>query len=205
MIPQYHIEPGVAVDNFDPVLPEADDIVHGFAAVHDYGPLITTTWPDVRLCIAFEERWIALASRAQSPDEFDALLDAIGEDDEDEQLDLAETCAGVDVGVASLALALSAAGAVTASSCRGHPRLPGTVPGVAFVCERSRLVLLASVIGAGPYRLDDGAQDGLIWLVCPSVVEAITLAKTLVDRSGDFEALAPPPWRAGIDEALAAS
>jgi hypothetical protein len=146
----------------------AYEVVVGFAAVHDYEPMIDVSWDGVRGCLAAEAIWLERAAQAASADGFDETLSVASDKEAGDDVDW--LFRGLDVGVAGLVRALSAAGYATCYSCRGHAELASErVPHAFLGTETARLRLLvgyAGTVGCGVET--DG--DGLVTIYACSVV-----------------------------------
>ena len=145
MLPEFDVEPEVA--QVDPGLLRVvwlDEVLaDGVGDNLMYEDISGTAWPEVEAVILEEDELIrAAADRATDGDDFDRLVNYEleqrypGDDFDDGPL---SEFAGLDVGVMSAVAALSAAGCVTTTSCRGHRRHGEPSPLVRFATDEQRL------------------------------------------------------------------
>ncbi len=135
--------------------------------------------------IAEERRRLAVLD-ARSPDA--PTFDAMARDlfDRDQSPDSPWSMVGeLEFGVAGLVVALSAAGCVTASSCRGHVHEHDAVPYVLFRCDPDRAASVAracTTIGCG-----FGDVADMLVIHGYSVAALLDLADLLVERRAEFD------------------
>ncbi|GAB3428310.1 hypothetical protein [Flindersiella endophytica] len=199
MLPTYDVDPAVDVDERQLDVLTPYEVVHGFAAIAGYHPLIEINWDEARECVEAEERWFERASKAADAAEFDEILGTAPEIEADGDGDW--LFRWNEVGAAGLVLALSAAGYATCTSCRGHVGLTHErAPQVGLSTEPERLRL--SVDHAR--RADCGVETsgGLVWVYGRSVADLHALARLILDERVVFDALPDPPWRARALKAL---
>lgn len=148
-----------------------------------------SAWQDAEEALSIERGAVSGARSATSPEDFDERLD-----DYDENEDLL-ALGGLDAGVAGLTLVLNAAGCVTTTSCRSHPRRPRAgidYPQVRFYASSDRASILAGLAmhaGTG-FAVDN---DGVLEVWAPSVTEMMKLAAAVLGEREVFDAL-PPRW-----------
>lgn len=145
-----------------------------------------STWEDATEALAVERERVRVASSADDPDEFDGLLDG---DLEDWELIAVR---GLDVGVAAAVMALSAAGCLTSTSCRGHPELHRSgsgseYPVIRFYADSARGTMVAAAAAAAGcgFAVDEGV--GSIW--APSIAQTLGLAGGLLAMRPEFDLL----------------
>jgi hypothetical protein len=146
--------------------------------------LLDASWSEA---LEIERDRLAVAARADDPEEFEDRLDGDLEDWE-----LLGTY-GLDLGVAAAVPALSASGCVTSTSCRGHAGRSGPdryYPKVRFLSDRVRgeLVSRAAASAGCGFGVDDEGV-GMIW--APSVAEMMDFAAELSSCRSAFDALLP--------------
>lgn len=149
-----------------------------------YDPsLLGIDWIDVADGLALEADLVERADReATDVDQFEAIL----EEDPDE--DTLMIFGSLDLGVAGAVLALSAAGCVTASSCRGFGGHAYELPEVTFWADVERAWLVRNVaadVGCS-FGVDDEGRAS-VW--GPSVRELMALGAELYERRASFDAL----------------
>lgn len=149
--------------------------------------VLDASWSEATEALEIERDRLAVAARADNPDEFEDRLD--GDLEDWEQLGTY----GLDLGVAAAVLALSASGCVTSTSCRGHAGRSGPdrdYPKVRFFSDRERgdLVSRAAASAGCGFGVDDEGV-GMIW--APSVAEMMDFAAELSSRRSAFDALVP--------------
>ncbi|WP_127936635.1 hypothetical protein [Nonomuraea polychroma] len=201
MIPRYDVEPIVEIDIQQLKVPDAEDVADGFVYVHEYEPLVPVGWAEVLECLEFEDHWLTTAdAEADSPAEFDKIMDQAESGDEDDIPD--GPLQLLDLGVAGLSLALCAAGCVTFCSCRAHNdhRInTWTHPQVGFAADADRALIVARLareIGCG---LGNAVDRRYLVAYASSLSETTALAKAIYDSRADFDALPPPGWFAGLE------
>lgn len=200
MIPEYDVTPVIDVGYGRLRVLTAYEVVNGFAVVRDYQPLIDVEWDDARQCVEAESLWLDQAARAPTAEEFDQILaSAPGEEAPD---DFDWLFRYLDVGVAGLALVLSAAHYATCYSCRAHPYIAGNqIPQVIMAAEPQRVRILT----AHAVRARCGVEstgDGLVCVYAASVENLHSLAETMLAAQKELAGLPPPPWRQRVQEFL---
>ena len=197
MLPMFDVEPEVA--QVDPGLLRVvwlDEVLaDGVGDNLMYEDISGTAWPEVEAVILEEDELIrAAADRATDSDDFDQLVNYELEqrypgDDFDEG-PLSEF-AGLDVGVMSAVAALSAAGCVTTTSCRGHSRHGEPSPLVRFATDEQRLpVVQAAAANARCGLLLD--EDGMLQLYAANVLAFVEFARQMLQRCQAFDAIQTP-------------
>jgi hypothetical protein len=169
-----------------------DEVLDGWTINRQYFPLAGTTWEEATEALTVERAVVAEADRASRTwDEFEAACVAAYED-EDELIE--QYLLGLDIGVASLTLALNAAGCSTAYSCRGHPperRHNGGSehPGVLVAVDIPRWAVMKTLIESA----ECGAVDdiGGVLIYGADVRQLMHLADLLIEASPRFAALSP--------------
>ncbi|MEV0269784.1 hypothetical protein AB0H43_13480 [Hamadaea sp. NPDC050747] len=203
MIPHYEVETTIEVGS-PPKRLSPETVVHGFEAIRDYEPLLDLSWAEVDECLRAEEAWLEYAASADNEASFDEILSSahgrglpheISEDPEEPDFD--ELFRYLDIGVAGLVYALSAAGYATCSSCRGHPGI-SRPPQVGFGTEPERLSHLIPYVERSGCGME--VSGGVAWIYSNSVTALHALAQMLFDHRAHFESMARPPW---LDAALA--
>lgn len=189
MIPEFDVPTAIHVD-FDALRPPASVQPAGSAGYNgDHVDLTRTSWAEAIEALTEETQWLAEANEASTTvDEFEEHLYETGQDDPDTQF---VTMAGLDVGVAGLVLALSAAGYLPWISCSAHGG--GTkIPQVGLYASAPRAMILieaAQEVGCG---IED--RDGGLWIFARSVLDMNRLAHALVEARDQFGALPDEPW-----------
>ena len=197
MLPEFDVEPEVA--QVDPGLLRVvwlDEVLaDGVGDNLMYEDISGTAWPEVEAVILEEDELVrAAADRATDGDDFDRLVNYEFEqrypgDDFDEG-PLSEF-AGLDVGVISAVAALSAAGCVTTTSCRGHRRHGEPSPLVRFAADDQRLpVVRAAASNARCGLLLD--EDGMLQLYAANVLALVEFARQMLQRRQAFDAIQTP-------------
>jgi hypothetical protein len=133
-----------------------------------YQHLRGAPWKEVNRILALEKSLLNEGSSSEVTSE-----DSAKEEDEDEAL-----LYGLDLGVASAVLALSASGCVPISSCNGAPNHSEAYPLILFRCRRARLpdiVAVAETTGCG---LENGS-DGTVILYADTTSRLISFAEEL--------------------------
>jgi hypothetical protein len=148
-----------------------------------------------------EAQWLARAARASTAEEFDRILAGAAETESPDDFDWLFRY--LDVGVAGLALVLSAARYATFYSCRGHPSIEGErVPQVIMAADPGRVRVLAGCaarIGCGV----ESMEDGLVCVYAASVGHIHSLAETMLAARAELEGLPSPSWHPRVHEFLA--
>lgn len=173
-------------------MPSAERVRDGFLGENREfdGSLVRASLPQAEEALVLEEELLLEAASSDSHDEFEDIMSGYEGDTDLEPL------RRLDAGVAGLVLALNAAGAVTATSCRGHG--PNAQPGreyphVALYCSAPLAETLGALakgtrcgFSAGRRADEDGAL-ALIW--AQSVADTLALGRALVQLLEG----APPP------------
>jgi hypothetical protein len=200
VIPRFKVDPVIDVDTQNLRALTAYEVVEGFSVVHDYQPLIQLTWDDAEVCLAAEKDCLERASLADSPADFDRILDSASEEESSDDFDW--TFNYMDIGVAGLVHTLSAAGCVTCYSCRQHSRvIHQCAPQVRFATDAERFRILAPLAGVSSCGLAEG-DNGLVTAYAASVSEINHFARLIVGQRSEFDALPLPPWMQRAVEAL---
>jgi hypothetical protein len=195
--PKFDVEPEVAqVDPGSLRIVWLDEVLaDGVGDNLMYEDISGTAWPEVEAVILEEDKLIrAAADRATEGDDFDRLVSYELEqrypgDDFDEG-PLSEF-AGLDVGVMSAVAALSAAGCVTTTSCRGHHRHGEPNPLVRFATDEQRLpVVQAAASNARCGLLLD--EDGMLQLYAANVLALVEFARQMLQRRQALDAIETP-------------
>jgi hypothetical protein len=196
--PTYDVVPLIQIDSTALKALSPAEVVYGFEAIRDYEPMINVSWPEVAKCIRAEGAWLTHAQSAIDESQFDAILaEAYGDDPQDgieEAEDFDYLFRNLDVGVAGLVFALSAAGYATCTSCRGHDGI-ARPPQVGLGTEPERLARLASYTRGAGCGLE--VADGIAWIYARSVTDLHAMAQAILDDQAEFEVLGPPPWLEG--------
>lgn len=168
---------------YRPTVADAYDNDSGLGGNRAYMSLLATTWDEA--CEAVQEESRLLAQHGGDASAAQAAHDARVE--EEEQGD--PWLAGLDVGVAGAVLALSAAGALTASSCNGAQGHHEAGPVVVLAADHARLAAVRVL----------AARCGLTvrpheWLtVLDGPLRAFTgLAAAVLAAKGEFDAMERP-------------
>jgi hypothetical protein len=156
------------------------------------------SWRDVTDCLKEESSVLERAARSTARDGIQEIIDAIDDDDGVELAEFMMAFHGLDVGVAGLSLALSAARAATFYSCSSgidsyhHAEYPmvGVVPGI----ERAKLIAEMAE------RADCGiGQERERWYIYARSVSAMhALAQLVLAQREAFDALPEPGWVCGL-------
>jgi hypothetical protein len=170
------------------------------AVVRDYQPLIGVGWDDARECVEAEARWLDRAAKAPTAEEFDQILSGAPEEEAPDDFDWLFRC--LDVGVAGLALVLSAACYVTCFSCRTHPSRAGDhMPQVIMAAEPQRVRVLAGYAAHADCGLES-MESGLVCVYAASVEHLHALAQALLAARAGLEQLPQPAWLPRVQEYL---
>jgi hypothetical protein len=190
-------------------IPGPDDInEEGFGYFHNVWPIVDVPEDEAREMLRRDRTVSSFASElASTEDEFNTIakvietgeshyvedlvadkhpaLDPYIPEDEDDPVPLD----GLEVGVAGLVYALSAAGAYPAASCRGHPgkHAWSAVPVVIFAIDRCRAHVLAPLVrdaGCG-FGIDPARQE-LLSVYSPSIEGMISLAEAIMGKLPEF-------------------
>lgn len=194
VIPQFDVD--IRIDLIDAGLLRViwfDEVFYeGIGDNRRYVDLSETEWPDVAEVVAEEDALLRhAAAQAADGDEFDQLLDRElderypGEDFDEGPL---SSFAELDVGVMSAVAALSAAGCVTTTSCRGHRVSGEPNPLVRFTTDEARLPLIqAAAQRTGCGLLLD--PDGMLQLYAKNVLAFVEFARDMLARQEGFDAI----------------
>jgi hypothetical protein len=178
--PKFDVEPEVAqVDPGSLRIVWLDEVLaDGVGDNLMYEDISGTAWPEVEAVILEEDELIrGAADRATDADDFD-------------EGPLSEF-AGLDVGVMSAVAALSTAGCVTTTSCRGHHRHGEPSPLVRFATEEQRLpVVQAAASNARCGLLLD--KDGMLQLCAANVLALVEFARQMLQRRQAFDVIETP-------------
>src|SRR4051812_36144016 len=68
-------------------MPSAYEVIHGFAVVRDYRPLVDVSWEQARECVEAEGRWLDRAAAATDEEGFEAVLESAPEEESPEDFD----------------------------------------------------------------------------------------------------------------------
>lgn len=149
-------------------------------------------WASLPLILAEEREIIAAASQqAVGANDFDRSVGRVlaqrYPDDADDDTDGAlRGFTEIDLGVISAVAALSAAGCITTTSCRGHALSGETHPLVRFTTSSDRLGLIRdSAESAGCGLLLDGA--GMLQLYGTEVSHLMSFAQVMYNKRGKFD------------------
>lgn len=191
--------------------PEPDDIdEEGFGYFRDVWPIIGVPEDEAREMLNRDRDASSLVSGLASTEpEFDAIARVVetGVSDYAEDLSVAKLSAlgryiaadeddpvpleGLDVGVAGLVYALSAAGAYPAASCRGHhgDHSWSDVPVVLFAIDQCRASVLAPLVRDAGCGFDiDPARPGLLVVCSASIEGTLALAEAVIGKLPEFRA-----------------
>lgn len=127
-----------------------------------YGHLAGFGAEDLAAALAVEGHWMGAHGPADwmlDPD--DLLYEQLADD-------VAPEVAGLDVGVVSAVIALSALGCVTATSCNGQPRHQYPVPMVVFWVRPGGLPAVHAAATAAGCQLSNGSSGSVV-LTAPDV------------------------------------
>lgn len=152
----------------------------------EYSPELgrEATWELAAESLASEREAVsAIADDVTDQDSFD---DAAFEDDTYTNL------YGLDLGVQAACIALSAAGCVTASSCRGHGSGWSTFPVIVFVSDRQRAALIEEIAREVGCGLQSDQAERTLELWAPSIIEMHGFAEKVLEHRADFEAISLP-------------
>ena len=152
---------------------------------YDVGVFDRSSWEVAKVVIEEEQRRLAiLDARAADAHAFDALAYELFDNDRSQKSPWAMV-GELEFGVSGLVVALSAAGCVTASSCRGHVHESDAVPYVLFRSDPDRAALVAhacATIGCGFWDVAD-----MLVIHGYSVAALLKLAELVVGRRAEFE------------------
>jgi hypothetical protein len=197
VLPEFDVEPEVA--QVDPGLLRVvwlDEVLaDGVGDNLMYEDISGTAWPEVEAVILQEDELIrAAAEAATDGDDFDRLVNYELEQrypGDDFDVGPLSEFAGLDVGVMSAVAALSAAGCVTTTSCRGHRRHGEPSPLVRFATDEERLpVVQAAASNANCGLLLD--EDGMLQLYAANVLALVEFARQMLQRRQAFDAIQTP-------------
>jgi hypothetical protein len=154
------------------------------------------TWELAAECLRFECEAVAeIAQEATDQDSFD---EAAFEDD------AFVTLFGLELGVEAACVALSAAGCMTASSCRGHSSGWSRFPVIVFVADRRRAALVEAVAREVGCGLQSDLSERTLELWAPSITEIQRLASRVIARRAEFDGLPLPASVRHLRDAAAA-
>lgn len=200
MIPTYSVSPRIRVRESSLKALSAEDVVEGFSLVRDYQQVIDISWDEVVDCIEAESRWLDHAAGSADAAQFDAVLDDAVEQEVGDDFD--HLFRGMDVGVAGLVFALTAAGYATCYSCRGHAGIStARVPQVRLATEPDRLRLLVDYAERAGCGLD-ADDEGLVTVYASSVPDLHRMATLVMEDRAVFESLERPSWMVQALETL---
>jgi hypothetical protein len=187
--------------------PEEIDDYEGFGLFHDVWP-ITDVSADHAIAVAQEDELLCqvVADLARDAADFDILAAAvetgsIGEDDEITAESLSalapyltgeQALEGLEVGVAGLVYALSAAGMFPAASCRGHPDPDSwsAVPVVMFAADRVHAEALQPLVESSQCGFDlDPIRPELLVINGRSVEDTLRLSRAMLASIETFHSL----------------
>jgi hypothetical protein len=195
--------------------PSRDDISdEGFGYFRSTWLIRGVTATQAREMIESERELVALADRhSRNAEQFDAVARVVERDELEDWPDelmggpipeefvsglhgegMSPT-EGLDLGVAGLVYALSAAGCWPAASCRGHgPGGWAQNPVVYLAADRHRVSVLQPLIAATGCGLDiDNARGELLVIIASSIKDMMALAQRVVDRRKQFPRSRPRP------------
>lgn len=191
--------------------PEPDDIdEEGFSYFRDVWAIVDVPEEGAREMVHKDRTVSSFVSKlASSEAEFDAIAKVVetGEshytenltadkraalgpyipEDEDDPVPLE----GLEVGVAGLVYALSAAGAYPAASCRGHPHKHAwsDLPVALFAIDRCRANVLAPLVRDTECGFEiDPARQELLVVCSASIKGTISLAEAVINKLPQFRA-----------------
>jgi hypothetical protein len=191
--------------------PGPDDIdEEGFGYFRDVWPIVGVPEDEARQMLRKDRVASSFVSELASTEaEFDAIARVLetGVSEYAEDLSAAKRAAlgpyiaadeddpvpldGLDVGVAGLVYALSAAGAYPAASCRGHHQNHSwsDVPVVLFAIDQCRANVLVSLVeDAGCGFVMDPARPELLVVCSTSIEGTIALAEAVIGKLPEFRA-----------------
>jgi len=156
---------------------------YGLGGNRDYVDLRRCSWRSAREALVAETEYLEyLASGAEIPPDDDEIWNEMYED---------ERLQGLDLGIVSTVLALSAAGCVPVTSCNGGclgDRHHEFCPLVVFFARENCIpLLLQTAQGAGT-----GLRNGLAGTLCvyaDDILKMLKFAQGLLDHSVDFRGL----------------
>lgn len=140
-----------------------------------YTDLRGLTWTDAKRTLKLEKETLSATDYV-----LDAAEEVVSGDD-----DLHEQIYGLDIGVASTVVALSAARCVTITSCNGAPGHNESYPLVAFRCRKARapdILLAAEEAGCGLHP----GLDGTLVVYAGNVSTLMRFAEALIDTRKKF-------------------
>ena len=194
MLPHFDVDVEVAAINPDLLrVIWLDDVsADGIGDNRMYEDLSGTEWSEVQAVIDEEAPLVrSAAQRATDADEFDQILNRtlaeLYPDDNSDEGPLARFIA-LDAGVMSAVAALSAAGCVSTTSCRGHRRRGEPCPLVRFAADELRLTpILDAASRAGCGLLLD--EDGMLQLYAVDTLAFVAFARELLLRRDALDAI----------------
>jgi hypothetical protein len=191
--------------------PEPDDInEEGFGYFRDVWPIVGVPPEEAHEMVRKDRAASSLANQLASTEvEFDAVAKVIETGEPDYTADLGEAkrvalspyiaededddvpLDGLEVGVAGLVYALSAAGAYPAASCRGHHQGHSwsDLPVVLLAIDLCRAKLLEPLVkdtGCG-FEIDP-ARTELLVVCSPSIEGTLALAEAVIGKLPEFRA-----------------
>ena len=214
--------------NLDPDLPssaeywtpQAEDIgEEGFGYFRDVWPILDVTEDEARNLQEEDRRLASFVSlMASKEDEFEIIArtierasDAYGYEklrpEQRSQLerylvpeedDYEAVLGGLDIGVAGLVYAISAAGMFPAASCRGHSvdRAWSDVPVVLFAADLPHARVLQPLVRTANCGFTtDRARPELLVVTAGSIDDTLKLADDIIDNLESFRAVQPPANR----------
>lgn len=143
----------------------------------DYADLRGYTWQDARTMLN---------------DERELLSEVINNGTEDDLNDLVdyetwiEICEGLDLGVASAVVALSAAGCIPLASCNGSAGHAELCPVIVFRCPQHFIPTLLRIASDAGCRLQN-AEEGAIALFSNDIKHFLGFAERMIDSQTAFE------------------
>lgn len=189
MIPEFDvdIETNVVLERLRPPTSVSCAGSAGFNG--DHFDLTHTSWEEAHEALTEETRWLNEADLASTTtDEFDDHLYDAEQDDPETRF---VTMVGLDVGVAGLVLALSAAGYLPWISCSAHGG--GTkIPQVGLYASAPRTRILLDLARTADCGVED--QDGGLWIFGRSVYNLNKLAHLLLAARDRFADISPEAW-----------
>lgn len=160
--------------------PESDDeaVVFGDFFSKEYWDLTQSTWRDAEEALECEEEFL------EHVDPTTLELD----DEWWEELGLDGRLMGLDLGVASTAIALSASHCITLTSCNGGVNHHEDHPLVVFCCRPPWVPYLLAAAEAADCGLTN-ETSGTVIVYADSVAKMRAFARELIARKTDFERL----------------
>lgn len=196
MMPEADVDLRIDVDVRELRVLTADEVEYGWTINREYAYMGQLSWEEVRHVIEVESAALATADRrSATAEEFEQACEKLSDD-------LLEDLGGLDLGAASAVTALSAAGFISAYSCRGHPagyRYNGGSkhPAILTAADARHFEVLQPLL---PSSACGAVVDERCLLIYARSVESfMALAKQLLSSADSFDQLPPLEIQAGED------